>query len=59
MLCSLSCSRPLKLLDLKADSKGGPNRLSEPDAVELNLAKNEEGKRNKIITRERRLDEVF
>lgn len=38
-LCSLSCSRLSKLLDLKADSSGGPNRLSEPDAVELNLVK--------------------
>lgn len=32
-----SCSLPEKLCDLKADSKGGPNKASEPDAVELNL----------------------
>lgn len=43
MLCSLTCSRPSKLLDLKADSSGGPNRLSEPDAVELNLVESREG----------------
>lgn len=36
-LCSLSCPRPSKLFDLNADSRGGPKRLSEPDAVELNL----------------------
>lgn len=48
MLCSLSCSRASKLLDLKADSSGGPNRLSEPDAVELNLMRDKEGKRQKI-----------
>lgn len=35
-------------MDLKADSSGGPNRLSEPDAVELNLVKDMEGKRQKI-----------
>lgn len=32
-----SCSLPVKLWDLKADSRGGPNRASGPDAVELNL----------------------
>lgn len=48
MLCSLRCSRPSKLLDLKADSSGGPNKLSETDAVELNLVKNEEGESKKI-----------
>lgn len=36
-LRSLSCSRLSKLLDLKADSSGGPNRLSVADTVELNL----------------------
>lgn len=36
-LRSLSCSRPSKLLDLKAESSGGPNRLSVADSVELNL----------------------
>lgn len=46
MLCSLSCSRPSKLLDLKADSSGGPNRLSEPDAVELNLTESREETRD-------------
>lgn len=48
MLCSLSWSRLSKLLDLKADSSGGPNRLSEPDAVELNLMQSSEETIKKI-----------
>ena len=47
MLFSLSISRPAKLLDLKAESRGGPNRLSEPEAVELNLRK--EGERQDAV----------
>lgn len=46
-------------MDLKADSNGGPNRLSVPDAVELNLVKDEEGKRKKIRESGGVIDEVM
>lgn len=50
-LRSLSCSRLSKLLDLKADSSGGPNRLSEAGTVELNLEGKQAGK-NQILAEE-------
>lgn len=36
-----NCSRPAKLCDLQADSRGGPNKESEPEAVELSLTQRE------------------